>query len=210
LGELLDLLDPGSVVVWTADRSWHAAIQAALPRDGSVQVITGDAPRAEIAIAFDPPDAPRLGQLLQAGEVVLLVPPGTEAYIARIASPCRPLRLPGPLDAAADSAAQRRSAISREIEAGRLDRGLLTLAPLFERYDATAVAAAVYDLWVGAGSPSAPAVVQVAAASMPATSKVFVSVGKSDGATPDDLVAVLTIKVLMTREKIGRIELRDA
>jgi len=210
LGELLELLDPGSVVVWTADRSRHGAIRAVLPRDGSVQVMTGDAPRAEIVIAFDPPDAPRLGQLLQAGEVVLLVPPGTESYLARIASPRRPLRLLGPLDAAADSAAQRRSAISREIEAGRLDQALLTLAPLFERYDATAVAAAVYDLWVGAGSSAAPAVIQVAAASTPATSKVFVGVGKSDGATPNDLVAVLTREVRVPREKIGRIELRDA
>jgi len=45
---------------------------------------------------------------------------------------------------------------------------------------------------------------------MPATSKVFVGVGKRDGATPNDLVAVLTREVRVPREKIGRIELRDA
>jgi ATP-dependent RNA helicase DeaD len=37
-----------------------------------------------------------------------------------------------------------------------------------------------------------------------------VGVGKSDGATPNDLVAVLTKEVRVAREKIGRIELRDA
>jgi ATP-dependent RNA helicase DeaD len=173
--------------------------------------VTGDAPRAEIVIAFDPPDPPRLGQLLQAGQVVLLVPPGSEPYVERIASPRRPLRLAGPLEAAADSVARRRGAIARRIDGGRLEQALLTLAPLFDRHDATAVAAAVYDLWVEAASvTAAPPVAPVIPDAQPVTTKVFVGVGKIDGATPNDLVAVLTKEVRVAREKIGRIELRDA
>ncbi len=209
LSELLELLDPQSLTIWTADRSQHEAIETALPAgDDSIRVVTGDAPSAEVVVAFDPPDSPRLGQLLQAGDVVLLAPPGTEPYFERIAGPRRPLRLPGPLEAAGNAAARRRSAIVRGVEAGRLERALLTLAPLFERYDATAVAAALYDLWteVGAAAP-----VVVAAGPEPsATTKVFVGVGKSDGATANDLVAVLTKEVRVGREKIGRIELREA
>jgi ATP-dependent RNA helicase DeaD len=212
LGELLEVLDPASLTVWTADRARHAAIAAALsPPEESIRLVTEDAPRAEVIVAFDVPDAQRLGQLLQAGEVVLLMPPGTESYIEHIAAPRRPLRLTGPLDAAADSAAQRRNAIARGIDGGRLEPALLTLAPLFERYDATAVAAAVYDLWVEAGRPPAePVPAGATPATVPATAKVFVGVGKSDGATPNDLVAVLTKEVRVAREKIGRIELRDA
>jgi ATP-dependent RNA helicase DeaD len=212
LGELLEVLDPTSLTVWTADRARHAVIAAALPPpEESIRLVTGDAPRAEVIVAFDVPDAQRLGQLLQAGEVVLLMPPGTESYIERVAAPRRPLRLAGPLDAAADSAAQRRNAITRGIDDGRLEQALLTLAPLFERYDATAVAAAVYDLWVEAGrAPSEPVPAGLTPDTVHATAKVFVGVGKSDGATPNDLVAVLTREVRVAREKIGRIELRDA
>jgi ATP-dependent RNA helicase DeaD len=213
LSELLELLDPQSLTIWTADRSQHHAIGAALPAgDDSIRVVTGDAPPAEVVIAFDPPDSPRLGQLLQAGDVVLLTPPGTESYFERVAAPRRPLRLPGPLEAVGNAAVRRRSAIARGIEAGRLERALLTLAPLFERYDATAVAAALYDLWAEAGAAAPPVVAPAPepSATTSATIKVFVGVGKSDGATPNDLVAVLTKEVRVAREKIGRIELRDA
>jgi ATP-dependent RNA helicase DeaD len=212
LAELLEVLDPRSLVVWTADRSQHGPIAAALPAgDSSIRVVTGDAPKAELLVAFDPPDAARLRQLLEAGQVVLLVPPGADPHVARIAAPRRPLRLPGPVDEAADAAATRRATVARAVEAGRAEAALLALAPLFERYDATAVAAAVYDLWVAAAAGAAPAapVALPGPPVEPATAKIFVGVGRTDGATPSDLVAILTKEVRVAREKIGRIELRD-
>ena len=39
---------------------------------------------------------------------------------------------------------------------------------------------------------------------------MYVGVGKKDGATVNDLVAVLTKEVRIERGKIGRVELRDA
>ncbi len=45
---------------------------------------------------------------------------------------------------------------------------------------------------------------------IPATAKIYVGVGKKDGATANDLVAVLTKELRVERGKIGRIELRDA
>jgi ATP-dependent RNA helicase DeaD len=138
------------------------------------------------------------------------MPPGTEAYVERIAAPRRPLQLPGLTDRVVEAAAGRRATVARTIEAGRPDRALLVLAPLFERYDPAAVAAALFDLWVDAGAavPSAAASVSAAPAASP-TSKVFVDIGKADGVTPADLVAVLTKEVRVPREKIGRIDLRD-
>jgi hypothetical protein len=134
------------------------------------------------------------------------VPPGAENYVARIANPRRPLQLPGAADTATTRAAGQRAAIAKAIETGNADRALLTLAPLFERHDPTRVAAALYDLW----STSTPAEAPSRVPDIPATAKIFVGVGKKDGATANDLVAVLTKELRVDRGKIGRIELRDA
>lgn len=204
---LLELLDPASAVVWTLDRSQHQAIAQAIPlAESNVRVVVGDAPSAEVVVAFDPPSPTRLRQLLRAGEVVLLSPPGTEAYLARIAAPRRPLPLPGALDAVTTRAAARRSAIVRAIESGPIDLGLATLAPLFERFEAPTVAAALFELWTGAAAgPGATLPPDI-----PATAKVYVGIGKKDGATVNDLVAVLTKEVRLDRGKIGRVELRES
>ena len=206
LAELVELLDPASMVIWTADRSHHPAIaQAVALTDPELRLVTGDAPEADTIVAFDLPTTQRLQQLLKAGEVVLLVPPGTESYAARIAAPRRPLALPGIVDTATAAAAGQRAAIVRAVELGKPDRALLTLAPLFERYDPAAVAAALFDLWAGSTPVETPARVP----DIPATAKVYVGVGKKDGATANDLVAVLTKDLRVDKGKIGRIELRD-
>jgi ATP-dependent RNA helicase DeaD len=212
LADLLEVLDPASLTVWTADRSRHAAIAAALPGgDSAVRVVTGDVPKAEIVVAFDPPDHDRLQLLAAAGDVVLLVPPGTERWIARVAEPRRPLRLPGLADVAEAMAASRRAEVVRSIEHGGGERSLLALGPLLERYDAAAVAAALYDLWTAAPAAEPPPPAAAPAAPRPEgrTAKVWVGVGKNDGATPNDLVAVLTKEVRVPKEQIGRIEMRD-
>jgi ATP-dependent RNA helicase DeaD len=207
LPDLLELLDPATLVVWTADRGAHEPIAAALGlHEPEGRVVTGDAPPAQVVIAFDLPSAERLRQLVSAGEVVLLVPPGTERYVERLATPRRPLRLPGALDAATTAAAAQRAAIVRALETGAPDRALLTLAPLFERHDPAAVAAALYQLWTSAAGAAVPA----ALPDIPATARVYVGIGKKDGATANDLVAVLTKEVRVERGKIGRVELRDA
>ena len=69
------------------------------------------------------------------------------------------------------------------------------------------MAAALYDLWTtAAAAPAAPPPLP----DIPATARIFVGVGKKDGATVNDLVAVLTKEVRVERAKIGRVELRDA
>ena len=67
------------------------------------------------------------------------------------------------------------------------------------------MAAALYELWTSAAGAAAPA----ALPDIPATARIYVGVGKKDGATVNDLVAVLTKEVRVERTKIGRVELRD-
>ena len=217
LADLLEVLDPASLTVWTADRSRHAAIGAVLPGgDSAIRVVTGDVPKADVVVAFDPPDHERLRRLADAGDVVLLVPPGTERWMARIAEPPRPLRVPGAVDGAEAAAAARRAMVVRSIETGGAERALLGLGPLLERYDPTIVAAALYDLWTTAGSAPAAGTLSGGPADQPTAEragsrpvKVFVGVGRNEGATPNDLVAVLTKEVRVPKEQIGRIEVRD-
>jgi ATP-dependent RNA helicase DeaD len=205
LADVVEVMDPASAAVWTADRSRHGDIARVLPRgDPTVKVVTGDAPKAALVIAFDLPASARLRQLLSAGEVVLLVPPGAESYVEALASPRRPIRLPGLVDAITAEAAGRRATIVRSIEENRPAAALLTLAPLFERYDPAAVAAAVYELWTSSGAATPPV------SEPPGTAKIYVGIGKKDGATVNDLVAVLTKDIRVDRTKIGRVELRDA
>lgn len=207
LPDLLELLDPASVAVWTVDRGYHEAIAAAAAlRAPEGVVVTGDAPAAQAVIAFDLPDPARLRQLVGAGPVVLLVPPGTEGYVERLASPRRPIRLPGALDAATTLAAARRGAIVRSLETTNPERALLTLAPLFERHDPAAVAAALFELWTSSAGAAAPAAIP----DIPSTARVYVGIGRKDGATVNDIVAVLTKEVGVERGRIGRVELRDA
>ena len=223
LGELLHLLDPASVTIWAHDRSAAADIARAVPLDGeSIRLVTGDAPKSSLIIAFDLPSHERLMQLVQAGDTVVLVPPGTESYVAGIARPIRSLRLPGLLEEHAAIAAADRARIRGELESGDGSAALLALAPLFERHDPTRVAAALYALWKGqaakvtgsqlAGSQatgSQAARQEPATQSAPMIAKVWVSIGKKDGVTPADLVGALTKELRVDRTAIGRVELRD-
>jgi len=207
VAELVELLDPASMAIWTADLSYHEALaQAVSLNQPELQLVTGDVPKVETVVAFDVPSGERLQQLASAGEVVMLLPPGTESYAARIATPRRPLILPSVVDNVTNRAAAQRATIVKSLETGTPDRALLTLAPLFERHDPIAVAAALFDLW----STSTPAEAPARVPDIPATAKIYVGVGKKDGATANDLVAVLTKELRVDRGKIGRIELRDA
>jgi ATP-dependent RNA helicase DeaD len=212
LADLLHALDPARVVIWAADQSHAASIARAIPLDGdAIQLVSGDAPPANVVLAFDLPTVERLAQLTDAGETVLLVPPGTEPYVARIASVARPLPLPGLAEQLARLAAGDRAAVLAELESGPVQAAVQTLAPLFERVDPVRVAAALFNLWKGTGGgPAAPRASGAGAAPESASAKVWVSIGKKDGVTPNDLVGALTRELRVERDTIGRIELRDS
>ncbi|HET9294691.1 MAG TPA: DbpA RNA binding domain-containing protein [Gemmatimonadales bacterium] len=209
LAEVADLLDPASMEVWCLDEAGAAEARAALAgREANAVVGTAVRGGAELVVAYDPPTPACLRELLAAGSVVLLASPVAEPYLRQIAAPDRPLRLTGAADAAQSVAATRRAAIATVLDRGVPDAGLLALSPLLERYDPAMVAAALYDLWRG-GAQTVEHTAPQEAAQTAATGKVWVGIGKKEGASANDLVAVLTKEVRVDRSVIGRIELRE-
>jgi len=221
VAEVIELLDPARVTVWCVDQAGVTAVKTAMAgHDADASVTDGTVESTDLIVAYDLPTPAQLRTLIAAGPVVLLVPPAGEAYVAKITSSRRSLRLTGVVDAAQDEAARRRATIAQVLDAGVPSTGLLALAPLFERHDPSAVAAAMYQLWTGhAADPvpvvaprpaEAPAAPVETAAAPAATGRMFVSVGRQDGTTAADLVAVLTKEVRIDKSKIGRIELKEA
>jgi ATP-dependent RNA helicase DeaD len=208
LAGLLESEDPASVTVWCADEPSAAAARLALPvGDDSIRVGVGDGAKAALVVAWDLPTPARLNQLRPLGDLLLLAPPHAAAYLRHATSRQTPVRVPGMLETVRQEAAQRRAMLSALLQKGELDGETLALAPLFERFDPTQVAAALYQLWRSSAAepPAAPA--GTAQAAPPA--KVWVSAGKKDGTTAADLVAVLNREVGMPAGQIGRIEIRE-
>ncbi|HEX3928622.1 MAG TPA: DbpA RNA binding domain-containing protein, partial [Gemmatimonadales bacterium] len=147
-------------------------------------------------------------------EVILLVPPGTEDYVAAITVGRRPINLSAAATAELDRDATLRGQVSALIEQEGAPAPLYPLAPLFERYEPHQIAAALWQLWRGASAAAAPRAPAPSAALLtPAagavTARVWVGVGKKDEATVGDLVAVLVKEVGINRMLIGKIEMRD-
>jgi hypothetical protein len=204
LQNVLEILDPTSAVIWAADR---ASAEAARGVAGDMTVVSGDAPAADWVICYDIPDPLRLAQLGSAGNTVLLLPAHALPYLELVTERPKPLRLPGATEAAESVAAARRTRIEAAIESPGLGNALLAIAPLFERRDPAQVAAALYQLWSGTGEKVEPAA--PAAPPTPATARVWVSGGKKDEVTPNDLVAAMTRELRMDRTRIGKIDVRE-
>jgi ATP-dependent RNA helicase DeaD len=100
-----------------------------------------------------------------------------------------------------------RRTIAGVLEEGAAPASYLALAPLLERHEAPAVAAALYDLWSAArsGQPEpAPAARPVASAA-----RLWVGIGRRDAVTPHDLVGTLVKECAVPKEQLGRIEIRE-
>ncbi|HLG06933.1 MAG TPA: DbpA RNA binding domain-containing protein [Gemmatimonadales bacterium] len=206
--DLVEELDPASLAIWTAVPEDHAEIRRGLEAAGiEAVVMSAPPPPASLVVADDLPAPAELRELSKAGEVLLMVPPGTESYAARIAPGRRPLNLRKVLDRARAEDDRARRRIADVLDRGSSRASILALAPLLERFDATAVAAAAFELWQQAErapGPTRPAPGPAASA------RLWVGVGRRDGATPHDLVATLTRECGVSKEAIGRIEIRES
>lgn len=205
---ILEVLDPASVSLWAADAaSLSDAVDAALTAGDPPAGATDEVPAAKTVIAWDLPTRARLERLLAAGEVVLLVPPHAEGWAARTLRDRRPLRLAGAVDLARDEAARRRTQVTELLEAGLPAEGLLALAPLFERHDATLIAAALYQL-AKVSAPTAAPTLNAPAANV-ATGTMWVSAGSADGIQPKDIVGALVNEIKLDRTMIGKVDVRE-
>jgi len=208
VGELIELLDPATVTVWTVDRRLHPMLQAALAGSAPSAHLTTTLPDTPggLIIAVDLPDAETLTGLLAAGDVILLVPPGAETWLATVAAPRRPVLLPGFMDVGHAEVRRRRQAVAQAIESLDALEPALVLAPLFERHEAPVVAAALYRLWSSQPAPRS----EPATPGTGAVTRVWIGVGRRDEVGVNELVAFLTREVAVDKAQIGRIEVRES
>ncbi len=144
--------------------------------------------------------------------------------VAPLAEPADPALL--------DDVAAFRARVSAALEEQDLASGALLLAPLLEEHGAPRVAAAVAGLLraadrsappAGEAAPGqaarsdaptrdaagAPTDASARRATRPTWTKVFVGVGKRDGAGPGDLVGAITGETSAAGGQIGRIDIRQ-
>lgn len=215
---ILESLDPASLAVWTTDGADHEAITTVVAEIPDTKVVIRGAADAALIVCYDLPSPAELAVLGAGRDVVLLVPPGTERFAARLAPGSHPVREAGAVDRLRDRDAVIRAEIVAAIKERDLSPASYAIAPLFERFDPQAIAAACYALWrrdlgTGSAQPTIAPTPTVEATRTPvggvSNAKLWVGVGRRDEATTGDLVAVLIKEVGLPREAIGRIELRE-
>ncbi len=141
---------------------------------------------------------------------VFVVEPYQLPWLRRHFHPVTPLRLPSAADLADRRAERVRSALASVIDAGDLDRELLALGPLFDRYDPADVAAAAVRA-AGAGLLGGPGTEPAApvASAVQAWVRLWIGVGKKDGVRPGDLVGAIVGETKLSADRIGKIEIRE-
>jgi ATP-dependent RNA helicase DeaD len=107
-----------------------------------------------------------------------------------------------------------RSELRDVLASGIPTHELLALEPLLDEYDGVEVAAAALRLLERARSTeliraAAPAAAAVTAAPSGGWTRIFVGAGTRDRVGPGDLVGAITGEAGVTRESIGKIELRE-
>lgn len=208
LADLVEQLDPESVTVWAADLSDRGLIEATLRTAGAEPVVTSGIPGSRsLIIAWDLPTPALLAAFAAQGEVILLVPPGAEAYLARVAPRRRAVPLGGELERARAALDQDRMRVRGVLGRTPDASAFHAIAPLLERYESSAVAAALYQLWREARKPAGEP-----AASSPsgAAAKLWIGIGKRDAVTPHDLVAALIKDAGVPKAAVGKVEIRES
>jgi hypothetical protein len=142
---------------------------------------------------------------------VFVAQPCQMAWLRRHFRPLTALRLPSAADLAERRAERIRATLAALIEAGELDKDLLALNPLFDRYDpadvaAAALRAATTGLLAG---PVAEAPVVPAGDVVPTWAKLWVGVGKKDGTRPGDLVGAIIGETKIAADRVGKIDIRE-
>lgn len=180
----LDQIDPATYAVW------HAG-----------DVVPAES--VDLVIAADIPPVHILAELRQAGRVLVLVHASQLPYLRRIAASAAPERVVG-REWPSPWLRALRNRLERTLAERPLDGELAMLDPLFARFDPAEVAAA---LLVEAARRDEP---MAASSAEPVWGKLFVNAGRRDNIRPGDMVGALINEVGLTREQIGRVDLRDA
>jgi DbpA RNA binding domain len=184
--DVLDALRAVRPFVWSGGpveapaETPDAVVAAVLPTRDELRVLAGIAPVTVLTLASQLP------------------------FLRSIAT-LTPLTLPSPADRAQDRNAALRSRITARLVQGDVDAELAVLAPLFEEHAPAMVAAALLAIsrQPSAGSEPTPA------AQAAAWERLFVPVGRKDGASAKDLVGALIKEAGLQKGQIGKIDVRE-
>jgi len=173
-----------------------------------------NAPATGADISFDVPfDAELLRSLHRKGGVVLVLPREV-AHLRRIAAEAGLTLQAARLESSAsDAIGDYRRLVRQAVHDEDVAAQLALLAPLFEEFSASEVAAALSALLrrrhpaaVVARTPAVPPVPEAAATSFV---RLFISLGTRDGIRPADLVGAIAGEVGIKGEQVGKIDIRD-
>lgn len=202
----LDVLNPASALLWDP-RPGAAARWQSIAADPTVSVVSDPgASQAAVALAVALPSADALVALTAtAREVVVLVTARQLPYLRRITTSLKVLHLPGEADRARARATQLRARLRERIASDDLTDRLLALAPLFDEHDPAIVAAAALAL-----DQPPPSQATEPAVTVPLWAIIRLSTGRRDRVRPGDVVGALLNAVGLSKDKVGRVDVRDS
>ena len=224
LQRLLDELDPEVAAVFTRSESTERELRELLESLGHVGDdagvrVTREAPviEADTLILLDIPTRDELHAVMGGAtpSVIAIVQPRQLDTVRALAggAPVTPLRASSAATHARKRVAAMRSELREVLAGGIPTHELLALEPLLDEYDGVEVAAAALRLLERARSTevvravSTPAA--VAASPAGGWTRIFVGAGSRDRVGPGDLVGAITGEAGVTRESIGKIDLRE-
>jgi ATP-dependent RNA helicase DeaD len=227
LQRVLDDLDPEVAAIFTRSDATERELRELLESlghtgdDASVRITRGGPViEADTLVLLDIPTREELRAVMGGATptVVAIVQPRQLDTVRALAggAPVTPLHASGAPVRARKRVAAMRSQLREVLASGIPAHELLALEPLLEEYDAVELAAAALRLLerererareVVRAVPAS--VVAAPAASSGSWTRIFVGAGTRDRVGPGDLVGAITGEAGVTRESIGKIDLRE-
>jgi hypothetical protein len=200
----LDIVDPGSVMIW--DPSDRFGAESDLQLLDNIEIGSSfSTTDADLAIATDLPSPEILQELLARGrDVIVLIRPRQLPFLQKHCGKLKPIKLPSDADRARDRAFHLRHMIRDQIAANtEISFTLGALEPLFYDHDPAVVAAALAN--VAMANQPAPSPID----DLPAWVKLFLTIGERDKVTVRDVVGAILNSTGISRDSVGKVEVRD-
>lgn len=227
LARLLDEVDPPSAAIVAhgdaADEAQATLDLLGYVDDGDVRVVE-DAPEESVALAVlyeAPMEREELEAVREAGaQRIVVFASAREAGHLRgllAGGKARPLQLGATAKKAREREERLRGELRAQLEAGVAARDLIALEPLAVEYDALEIAAAALRLMERARqSKAVPGPATTAGAgdsgrgAHTTFKRVFMTLGTMDGASPRDVVGAVLNEAGLSKEQVGKVEMRDS
>lgn len=217
LRRTLDTLDPASAFVVVRDADARGAVEAQLRAlgygAGADHVRVGETPEgaAELIVLYDLPtrdeDLRKLVKDHGAARLVALIAPRQLGALRSLAGgSVTPLTLPDAAVRARGREDRLRDELRAVLEGGQFSRELLAIEPLLTDHDAAEVAAAALRLLEAERGKARTPQMQAAPA---AITRLYLNVGSMDDVKPGDLVGAITNVGGISKNELGRVEVRE-